>query len=250
MAREIWLFFVLMNVLSPQFVKNFFSNSYTNSALWAFLTIDFLFICIHFSVGVYIFFMDLNTWGDLTNLLVTTEGGYSEYFQYFKYLMIIGCIAYLIMYKKRYGHFLWLVLFTVFFFDDAFEFHERIGVFIAQTFDIQPIIGLRGRDFGELVYVTAVGTLFLIVGILSWKKSSTRFKYISLDITLLVGFFLFFGIGLDLAHAFSGENRYLGFLLGLLEDGGEMLALSLLGWYFLLLTQRTKTNEAYLFDML
>lgn len=42
---------------------------------------------------------------------------------------------------------------------------------------------------------------------------------------------LFFDLGIDVVHDFAETGSIINGMLGLMEDGGEMITLSLIGWY-------------------
>jgi hypothetical protein len=180
--------------------------------------------------------------------LIDFDRGYPEIFQYLKFLVIIGSIIYLMYLKKEYRYFSWLVLFILLLFDDAFGFHEQFGEWMVERFNIMPKYGLRAQDLGELTYAVIFGALVFLSMIFGFIRGNQKFKKTSFDLFLLFSIFIFFGVGMDMLHSFAGDNRYIKLVMVLLEDGGEMISLSILTWYFIFLIIRPDTHHKYIYN--
>lgn len=211
--------------MNLNYLKDYFSDTRANSILKVLLIIDVLFIIGHCIIALF---------GNYQPriFLVDTEHGYPEIFQYIKYLVLILIAGYFIFIKKRYSYFTWFILFTILLLDDSLRFHERAGEFIANYMGYTPAFGLRDVDFGEITYAFLVSNVIFICSIIALRKNSKKTKKTFLDISLLFGFFLFFGIGVDMIHSMVENVYILSAVVALIEDGGEMIALSVLVWYF------------------
>ena len=205
------------------------------------LSIDFLFIIGHILVAV--------VWDyGPKNFLVDADGGYPEYFQYLKYILIVLLAAYLAFFKKEYGYLSWLFLFFILLIDDAFQVHERFGHALADRFALSDAYGLRAIDYGELIYAIIVGgTLFWLM-VLPFYKGSKAFRKTFIDIVILFALFLFFGIGIDMLHQLLIEIHMVSAVFALIEDGGEMITLSLMVWYFYFIVVKESAQRAHLLD--
>ncbi len=83
----------------------------------------------------------------------------------------------------------------------------------------------------------------------SYYKGSWEFRKISVDITLLVGILLFFGIVVDAIHSMLSEVVYISGILALIEDGGEMVAVSIILWCFYFLFMHPNRKELFLHEV-
>lgn len=109
-------------------------------------------------------------------------------------------------------------------------------------------MGLKPRDIGEVAYMVCAGTGILAFMALSYAKGSQKFRYNCWDIAILFCPFLFFAVGIDMVHSILEKNYRVGKLLALFEDGGEMLAVSLLTWYFCFIAVDRTDSRHYLFQ--
>ncbi|MDG1730418.1 MAG: hypothetical protein P8K68_12320 [Algibacter sp.] len=181
---------------------------------------------------------------------ITRDLSYAEFFQYFKYLVICGITSYIIILKKNYSYIPWLLLFLILFLDDAFQLHESLAILFIDFFNLEPALGLRQQDIGELAYSAFVGSILLFTIVVSYITSHVIFKKTNLDISLLFSVFLFFGIVVDMAHSLVNKIPLLDYTIGLIEDGGEMIVLSLLTWYFSHIVFRPNESDTFLYEFL
>lgn len=166
-------------------------------------------------------------------LSLETDKGYPEIYQYLKFFWII-LIVILIALKNASWHYMsWAFIFTYFLFDDSLQIHEEVGWNISQSFNFMPILGLRIEDFGELAISSAAGIILLTPLVLSYRNGSKRFRNISQNLAVLVFVLLFFGIVLDMAHVVIKLGGRVSLILGTIEDGGEMLSVTLILVYAL-----------------
>jgi hypothetical protein len=191
--------------------------------LFAILVIDFLFMGLH----------TLKSLGYLDNpeLSVTKNFGYAESFQYLKAAFIAGCFFLLAKRHRQPLFYCWAAVFAYILIDDSLEIHEALGFklsdFVTRNFEI----GLGGTA-GELVVFGLFGLLlFVPLGWYFYKERNKDLKIVSQDLLILFGGILFFGMGVDVLHDFAETGTVINGLLGLLEDGGEMVILTLILWY-------------------
>lgn len=231
-----------MKYLAPKYYLHSFQNKKSNSPrswkiLLTLLFIDFLFILIH----AYSLSLPLNE--NTQNLRLDMDFGYAEIFQYVKYI----CAAILLVgafFHSKIGVYLtWAMFFIFLFVDDAFAFHEIFGEKFVRYFNISGFAGLRAQDIGELAMAAFLGLLFVLPFFYSFFKGSEKSKEVTTHFVLLVGILLFFGIGIDMVHSFMKAIPGSG-VLTVIEDAGEMLAVSLLVWYSLYLYLE-KNNDVH-----
>ncbi|MDZ7694794.1 MAG: hypothetical protein U5K69_27365 [Balneolaceae bacterium] len=164
--------------------------------------------------------------------LLGTERGYSEVYQYVKFFWIALILAWLTFrtYQPLYG--IGTFLFMYLLLDDSLEIHETMGGHIAAWTGMSPLFGLRTQDYGELTVYALTGIIFLGAGWLAYQKSSRRARQISWYVLGgLVGLAVF-GAGVDMLHSFfSNSFPFLDTPFVILEDGGELIAVSVIAWF-------------------
>lgn len=185
---------------------------------------DLAFIALHF----------INALTPLLNnsrLNLSVDRGYPEIYQYTKYLWIISILIFMSS-KERSPHYVpWIFVFGYFLLDDSLQIHERIGAHIAASLNFAPLLGLRLQDYGELAISAAMGMVLLFPLLWAYKNGSRMFRKISHDLALLIAVLVFFGVAVDMVDSAIEFGWPVKFALGVIEDGGEMLAVSLIVWY-------------------
>jgi hypothetical protein len=200
---------------------------------------------------IYIAMHCLNTFALTTpnSLLdIHKDGGFAEMYQYLKFIWIVGLLL-LIAHKNRAWRYLvWVGVFVYLLVDDSSMIHERFGRLIAASLTFTPPLGLRLQDVGELTVSAIAGSILLIPIILAYRGGSQVFRKTSQDITLLILLLVFFGVVVDMVHMAINLGWTVGFIVGVIEDGGEMLSVSLLAWYVFLRSVRDDIDSCYFFD--
>jgi hypothetical protein len=152
-----------------------------------------------------------------------------EAFQYVKELWIVLLLTITYIKRKEAVYLIWTLLFTFFLVDDFAGIHENLGGFIAE---ITSSLNFISKDLGEFLGVAIIGLVFLVVFLFAFFKAKRKDKRASVTLGFLVSALLFFGIAVDLIHAaFRGSSMVIYEFLALVEDGGEMLVMTLILWY-------------------
>jgi len=231
-----------LSALSSRFIP--FSLGSANRVLICLLVLDTVFIAIH-AFAVIADYERL----DYPLLYVDSDRSLGEAFQYVKFVfLILGCLY--LIFKKHYGYIPWCLLFTAMLLDDSSEYHETVGEWIAVQFNFEPLFGLRAVDLGELCYAAGFGLTMLVIFFFFYRKGSQRFKNSFKDLALLMLIFVGFAVGVDMIHSLALENPPVAKILALLEDGGEMVAISLNVWYFAFMIGKGDQERTYLFSLL
>tara|TARA_R110000765_G_scaffold377964_1_gene468908 strand:- start:323 stop:1051 length:729 start_codon:yes stop_codon:yes gene_type:complete len=233
-----------------KYLRDNFSAKKTNKLLLILLIVDLVFVVIHIVTCFLYFIGKIENFGDYNFLVLTQDESFAEIFQYLKYLSVIIMIGYLIYVEKAYAYISWILLFIFFLLDDSLSLHESMGEVLVKEFNFKPMFGLRDVDFGELTFVAMVGMAILLSFVLAYFKGNLIFKKRTIDLFILLGFMIFFGIGFDMLHEILGENLKVGFVIGLIEDGGEMVVMTLIVWYVYQLIRSDKKIKSYLFEIL
>jgi hypothetical protein len=186
------------------------------------VAVDLLLVAVHVAAGLLKRTGTIEGW-PLWHL--GTEGSVPEVFNYLKWAALAAVLA---VASRRLGSLLLAVLAALFLLvllDDSLQFHERAGRMLA---------GLLGAEdsmtqaAGEIAYWLATGALFAILIAFGWRASSAAVRRTVLPLACLFGGVVVCGIGFDVLHALSPAGSALGAILGILEDGGEMVFASAL----------------------
>lgn len=176
------------------------------------------------------------------------DSGYPEIYQFLKWFWIIILVAYVSILRRSFSYIAWGLVFTYFLCDDALSIHEGVGKHIAENLTLTPPLGLRLQDLGELAVSATAGMILLSLLIWAYRMGSQAFKKMSQDMSLLILALVFFGVIVDMAHISIELGWKVDFILGVIEDGGEMLVASLILWYVFLLSVRDENATSYLCD--
>lgn len=197
-------------------------KSFSLTLLFILVGIDFVFMGLH----------AMKSLGFLTdpNMSVTQKWGYPESFQYLKAAFVAGCFFWLGSKYKKPQLYSWAVIFLYVLLDDSLEIHEHLGYHAGTFLENAGISG--GKTVGELLVFAALGFIVFIPLFYYYFRSNHRdLKIMSQDLFMLFAAMLFFGIGVDVLHDMAETGTILNGVLGLVEDGGEMLVMSVIIWY-------------------
>jgi hypothetical protein len=163
---------------------------------------------------------------------------YLKIYQLVKLFWVIILFAYVLKSTRCYGYISWILVFTYFLFDKALQIHQNIGNYIANSFDayLPHNLSLPPRPF-ELAVLAIAGTFLLAIVAWAYLRSPHAFKKISNDMLLFIVAWGFFGVFTDLATAIKLGPLFT-FGSEIVEDGGEMVVVSLILWYVFLLAVR------------
>ena len=155
------------------------------------------------------------------------DNGLPEAFQYVKQFWVALCMAAMFRRTREVVYIGWMLVFTFLLLDDAFQFHERIGEWLGQRYALPVVFGLRPDDIGELLFAAIVGgAAAVLIGLCVWRGDADA-RIISRDMIILVLILAGLGVGLDLLHVITYfKAPLLAQFLLIVEDGGEMLAVS------------------------
>lgn len=161
-------------------------------------------------------------------LFIDFDRGYAEFFQYLKMTYALLLITLVAIETRSWILSVWLIPFAYLLSDDALQIHERGGEYIAQLFSLQPGLGVRAVDFGEVAVSGIAGLIILpLLGIAYWKACAGE-RWIFHRLLGLIALLALFGIVIDLAHV-AAHSLLGGFdWIAVVEDGGEMVVATLI----------------------
>lgn len=194
--------------------------------LTIFLAADFAFLVIHVAFGVLVLKGAVASWPDVFN--IAREWGGGEVLNYIKWVLIVGALLAL-FFIKRHPVFLGLAgFFFVCLLDDSLSLHERGAYWLIQNLDTYRYFGSQQAIAGELI----IWALLAVPAIASlgtgWVTTPAQERRKMIPALVLFGGILFCAIGLDVLHTSLDDRSLEAGLVGILEDGGEMVFLTLL----------------------
>lgn len=220
----------------PIYSKSNFAHFWASRArilLFTFLAIDFIFMGLH-AMGSLGYLSD-------PNFSVTKNFGYAETFQYLKAGFLAICFLILAIKYGRPLFYCWTAAFTFILLDDSIEIHEYLGYHLGEFLENNNLGFNLGNSAGELIVFGIFGLLIFVPLFYYFYKSKDReVKIVTQDMFILFAGLIFFGVGIDLVHDFTATGTVLNGVLGLAEDGGEMLIMSVMVWYLWAYTEEGK----------
>lgn len=191
--------------------------------LWMLLGADIVFIIIHL-LHYYTSFAESELY------TVTKDRGYPEIFQYVKEFWITVLLFTLLIRERQIVYGTWSLLFGYLLLDDSFQIHEKMGGKFADYVHHASFMKLAAQDFGELVASVVAGVIFFSLIGAAYCVASSETRRVCKQLALLLGAIIFFGVFVDAVHSTLASSSW-DVPLGTVEDGGEMLAMSVTCWY-------------------
>jgi hypothetical protein len=199
---------------------------------------DFAFIMFHVIIAKY--YCLCNVVGIFT---------YVKIYNLIKLLGITVLFVYVLRSTRCSSYISWILVFTYFLLDDALLLHQKIGNYFYAFFDSHSeSLSLRPRFF-ELAVLATVGITLLAVIARGYSRGPKVFRKISEDMLLFLVALVLLGLIVDLATAIK-LGPTIVFVLGFVEDGGELVVDSLILWYVFLLALHNGRFEVFLHDRL
>jgi len=210
-------------------------------------------------MGLHVLHKTVPAFGDPTFSL-EQERGLAEYFQYAQEFIILAGLVAAGRRRRARVYFAWALLFLFFLLDDSLAIHEHLADWTRDTLHLAggappPAPGappdlrqFQGRNYGEMLIYAAYAVVLLlplVVGYMRTRDREARAASRCLIALLLV--FGFFAGGVDALHGVlvfikqsRGElPRAVTGMTTLLEDGGEMVTMSVIAWFALSLVGKT-----------
>lgn len=181
---------------------------------------------------------------------IERDRGYAETYQYLK-LAWASVLSFCLFARERQAlYFFWAILFFYLLLDDFGQLHERLGSRLNVEMDYASMYGLRAHDFGELTFIGVIAAAFLIGGIAAYKYSAVSARKISMILLGMTLALAFFGVVVDMLNiAIKPEAQKMAllsttFLPGAIEDGGEMIVVSVMCWFVYALLSKSYSSPA------
>jgi hypothetical protein len=160
------------------------------------------------------------------------DNGLPEAYQYVKQFWLALSMAALFRRTREIVYIGWTIVFAFLLMDDAFQFHEHFGQWLAAHYSVPVAFGLRPDDIGELLFAGAIGGVTLVLIGFGYWRGDQQARIVSRDMAILVVLLAGLGVGVDVLHVITYfKAPLLGHFLLIVEDGGEMIVVSLMAAY-------------------
>jgi hypothetical protein len=168
---------------------------------------------------------DRSAYLDNSMFSIKQDRGLGELFQYGKEIALILMFGWLVARRRQHVYLGWLLLFMYLLIDDAFRIHETVGDWLQDYVGRGRIWVLNVRDLGKLIPTGIVAAAVLAIVGPAFRSKSAEVRATTLRLVILMGVLAFFGVALDIFDVlFSAKVNH---LIGIVEDGGEMVVMSL-----------------------
>lgn len=198
------------------------------------ITTDVLFLIFHI---LHVFHGSVGLFYDI-NFSLQQEQGFAEVFQYLKEYWCVVLLLILAFRTKSLLYFSWALLFGYFLVDDSFGVHEVMGEELGQNLGDLQVFGLQATDFGELFVSGFFGVLFLTAIGVTYRVNDDEAKRFSHYLFIMLLIFLLFGVVTSFVKRLSPDATW-QFILGTVEESGEMLVMSVIIWFVIGFTPET-----------
>jgi hypothetical protein len=192
-----------------------------------------------------LFFCTLHVgrWFEFSNndrLLLQADRGAAEWWQYLKAGVVAVALAIMAARSRQLVYAAWGLVFAYALLDDSLMIHERGGTMLVHVLGFASAFGLRAQDFGELLVSALLGLPLMLLCWWAHRRSEPPAQSRSLQLLWMFAVLLFFGIFVDMAHI-AAVSAGIGFRgLTMVEDGGELFAMSLATAYSVGLLRRLR----------
>lgn len=160
------------------------------------------------------------------------DNGLPEAYQYVKQFWVAVCMAALYRRSRAIVYLGWSIVFAFLLLDDAFQFHEHVGKWLGAEYALPVAFGLRPDDIGELMFAASIGGVtMLLIGFGFWRGDADA-RSLTRDMVLLLVALAALGVGVDVLHVITYfKAPLLAQVLLIVEDGGEMIVVSIMAAY-------------------
>jgi hypothetical protein len=162
--------------------------------------------------------------------LLDTQDGWAERFGYLQQAAIAVALIALAVLARRWIPAAFATVYVGALADDSLRLHQRLGTWLAEGPDRHlwfpdGLLGLRASDLGELLVWGLLAVVPLTAALLLHLRGDAATRRTSRVLAGLLTAYAFFGAVVDQLHD-RVRDSVLGNAVGAIEDGGELVALS------------------------
>jgi len=215
-------------------------NRFLNDLLIVILSVDVVFVALYALFGV------LKAAGlapEVESMQLNSDSGLASVWNYGKFMALIAAL-FLIWLRERGASLLIMIgLFLFMLLDDYYELHDQIARGLGEHISVTALDSLHPQNRGELFVYAAI---LAIAGPLLWLAlTKARAPALAFIGALAGGLIMIgvFGVAVDVLHgaldAVLGDfpdliKKVFNRLMTIIEDGGEMIAISFCVWLCLI----------------
>jgi hypothetical protein len=166
--------------------------------------------------------------------LISKDNSIGEGFQYAKEYWIMLAFFLLAFRYRKFAYLGWGVLFTYILVDDVIRIHEPAGELLGTVLSGMEFFRSRPElplPIGELTFFASLGLLLVILLSIPYLRSDRETKRVYHHLFLMILVFAFFGGVVDFLYLLVNPGQIGQKLFKLIEDGGEMIVMSVICWY-------------------
>ena len=174
---------------------------------------------------------------------ITRDPNVGERYQHAKLLGIVVAGVWVFWRTRQPVYAAITALFLAVLVDDAGKLHEEMGGVLVPILGLEPSLGLRARDFGEVLFLASWAVPLILLAVVAYRRSDASAQYVARVTAVAVAALATFGVGADMVHQMGGSAalRYgwdvdaVKFALAVVEEGGELVVMSVIvaGVFFL-----------------
>ena len=208
-------------------------------AMLGLLLADFVLILVHALLGALSVTGAIAFFPDA--LRIDRDWSVGEVLNYAKWLALAGISAVLFHQQKAVIFLAFASLCVIALLDDSLQLHERYGIILTDAL----LQGLRlPNGSGEIIFLALEGTVIAGPLVYGWIVAPSPVRRQIMSLFLLLGGAVFCGVAVDFVHAQAAGGSIKAGILGIIEDGGEMVFLSLTASHAASLLVRTRPVTA------
>ena len=192
------------------------------------LLIDTILITLHFFHRLAFHHVIYSPFLSNTIFSMSEEAKLPDLFQYLKQFAIVLLLLYTAI-KKDKIYWAWTAIFAYLMLDDELQFHENIGFAFGY---IAPHIGnIDPSEFIQEIFLVFLSVVLFAAALFIIWRAKGEARIASIHLTILLAAAAFFGVFVDIIQSIVGEHYIFSGIIKIVEDGGEMLIISVIVWY-------------------
>lgn len=215
-----------------------FKNDQRSSLLLvSLLTLDVILISLHFLHRLA--FRGILHSAILSNTIfsMSEEAKLPDLFQYLKQLAIVLLLLLYAVRRKQRVFVAWAAIFGYLLIDDVIQIHEGIG-FALQNY-VPQIATINPADVAQSGFLILLSIVLFGISLLIIWQTRGENRWVSIHLMILLAVAAFFGVLVDIVQGMVMNIFGISGTVKIVEDGGEMLIISIILWYVYRLTFET-----------
>lgn len=216
---------------APSWIARAFSGPITLCLVLA----DAALIILHGCLGLL--HMESGAAGIPDFLRIDRDWSLGEMLNYAKWLVLAGLSALIFCRQRQVVFLAVMILSMVALLDDSLQLHERFGSLADRALDLDRYLP---RGAGEIIFMAIEGMAVAVALVYGWTKATSSVRRQIVPLLLLLSGAAFCASAIDFLHVHAPANSITAGILGIFEDGGEMVFLSLAVGYAAGLTRQSR----------